>query len=512
MNRFYNNFIVLCATLVLQLALVIFGHQHIAIAGEVLIKPDFVLSNSQHLFGFTKSGDQLSKILIDGADIYGPGRDLIALEDGRVAIVNKVAFSAPKLSIYDAVNNEWTHLTSPDWGIASNGQNGGIAANGNFVYVTDNHTGLNGIIRFNLSNNSSSRFLSNGYIDVTMGLDGYLYALRHTGGELDKVDINTMTIVDSIDLELTAATAVTADFNGNLYMADGDGVLSKYDSDLVLVNSIQTNLRLYDIDIDSNNEIVMTDRDHNINITNTSLTNLTSLRLNLGQNFDVAFIAFSNASTLLPTPDFDDDGIADYIDNCPTQKNPDQEDENSNGIGDVCDIDVLDFMPPIIAAINGKTLPPEWGVFNQVCCPSSSATFSATIETDTLSSSLASCSATPTFQGFKVSTEGPKNFSSVLSSSSCGNIPIDFAFTFEDEKRYLFQMELENGSPAVFVYSEDIESLRTSATSGSYMSVIAKNTMTLEKAIELNLVEGLKLESQTRPTDGWRKVGQSNVR
>ena len=36
-------------------------------------------------------------------------------------------------------------------------------------------------------------------------------------------------------------------------------------------------------------------------------------------------------------PDQDKDGIPDYIDNCPTVYNPDQQDSNNNGIGDACD-------------------------------------------------------------------------------------------------------------------------------------------------------------------------------
>ncbi len=36
-------------------------------------------------------------------------------------------------------------------------------------------------------------------------------------------------------------------------------------------------------------------------------------------------------------PDGDSDGVANYIDNCPTVSNPDQADGDGNGIGDACD-------------------------------------------------------------------------------------------------------------------------------------------------------------------------------
>ena len=35
--------------------------------------------------------------------------------------------------------------------------------------------------------------------------------------------------------------------------------------------------------------------------------------------------------------DFDIDGVCDELDNCPEIANPDQEDNNSNNVGDVCD-------------------------------------------------------------------------------------------------------------------------------------------------------------------------------
>ena len=38
-----------------------------------------------------------------------------------------------------------------------------------------------------------------------------------------------------------------------------------------------------------------------------------------------------------PPPDTDEDGIPDYYDNCPNTYNPDQEDSDDDGIGDVCD-------------------------------------------------------------------------------------------------------------------------------------------------------------------------------
>ncbi len=67
--------------------------------------------------------------------------------------------------------------------------------------------------------------------------------------------------------------------------------------------------------------------------------------------------------------DSDDDGIPDCDDNCPLASNPDQEDSNGNGIGDVCDINFAGFFEPIgNSVINlakaGQAIPVKWRLTN----------------------------------------------------------------------------------------------------------------------------------------------------
>ena len=50
-----------------------------------------------------------------------------------------------------------------------------------------------------------------------------------------------------------------------------------------------------------------------------------------------------NGSSLITAEiDTDVDGVLDYVDNCPDTPNSDQSDINNNGIGDVCDSDLME--------------------------------------------------------------------------------------------------------------------------------------------------------------------------
>jgi hypothetical protein len=51
------------------------------------------------------------------------------------------------------------------------------------------------------------------------------------------------------------------------------------------------------------------------------------------------------SATTLPCVDTDGDGVYDYIDNCPLVANPGQDDSDSDGVGDACQIDIIGFWP-----------------------------------------------------------------------------------------------------------------------------------------------------------------------
>ena len=88
-------------------------------------------------------------------------RDVIVSPNGDLQLFNGT-FS-PLLSTYHAATGTWTSRTATNWSTANNVTYGGVAAFGNFVFVTDMQTAgetgpNNGIIRFNLADDTWERF------------------------------------------------------------------------------------------------------------------------------------------------------------------------------------------------------------------------------------------------------------------------------------------------------------------------------------------------------------------
>ncbi len=125
------------------------------------------------------------------------------------------------------------------------------------------------------------------------------------------------------------------------------------------------------------------------------------------------------------------------------------------------DDDLLLTMPAILAATKEPEpdpFPPEWGVFNEVCCPTSRATFSVTLNGVTKRSTSPSCNAggEASFEGFSTSTPGLKNFSSTLRASTCPDLGSNFQIDFAEDTRYLIQIELQNGAPTIVLFTQEI--------------------------------------------------------
>jgi len=252
----------------------------------VSVPQNILVSAETRIYEYAFDGSLLSEMEIpQSPGCCGYGRDLVMLEDGRLALYNGTF--EPILSIYDRENGLWSQMSLAGWSTVNSGTAGGIASADGFIYVTDMdtlHGEAVGIVRFDPWNDRAERFLQDEeYEDVTLGLDGMLYCLRNEYGSLDVVDPSSMTVTRSAALGHTSSSrAVAADEDGYIYLASWRGTLSRYSPggeklQSVVVDICDYNCNLADIDMATDGSILLGTTNGVLGITDKGLSRISSL-------------------------------------------------------------------------------------------------------------------------------------------------------------------------------------------------------------------------------------------
>ncbi len=268
---------------------------------------------------YTTGGAQVQQFSVPypgGRPVTEDVRDIAVDQTGRVQIYNGTF--APFLTTLTPTSSgpgagTYDHHTTAGWSTVANVSFGGIGTLGNFAFVTDMATSgpgsPNGLIRFDLTTFSAMRFAAgNDYGDLTIGLDGRLYALNNPGGgvpahQIDIFDPITLASLGSITLSAALQTAdlrgLAVDASSNIFAAGWDGSLYQVSTAGAIVNSRPTGFsNLEDIDVSASGQIVAGGRFGDVVLTTTALTSQTS--------FNVAdipiHVAFVTASTAVPEP------------------------------------------------------------------------------------------------------------------------------------------------------------------------------------------------------------------
>jgi hypothetical protein len=225
--------------------------------------PEILVSSGNQLRRFSLQGELLGSDAIPANATQEQARDLIQHPLYGTWVFNGTFH--PELSHY--LDGVWSSQTVAGWSTVNNESYGGIALLGDYIYVTDNNTAqggaAQGIVRFHVSGAvAPARFLSQfEYIDVTAGLDGKLYALRNTYGDLDVIEPQNMTLLASLDLgHSSESRAVAATAEGEIFMASWDGSLYHYDATGSLLNSVRLGGALFDIDIHPQHGLLISNR------------------------------------------------------------------------------------------------------------------------------------------------------------------------------------------------------------------------------------------------------------
>ena len=181
----------------------------------VPVAGNMVVTNAQNLQVYSPTGTLLSSEVIPtpiGGDT--PARDLIVdgTVDTRTHVFNGTQ-AEPFLSSTIDDGETWADVTSTGWSTDNANEMGGIAAFDHFIFATDMDVSGDGkgIIRWDLTYKSSERVVSGtDYVDLTIGLNGKLYALTPSGGGPQAVHVfDTVTLTSFPTVTLPAGPNFT---------------------------------------------------------------------------------------------------------------------------------------------------------------------------------------------------------------------------------------------------------------------------------------------------------------
>jgi hypothetical protein len=217
-----------------------------------------LIVGGQTVYEYDRYGQLLSTTDVPMSMDGGQVRDILILENGRLAVFNGTF--APELNVFDGT--WWESYQIDGWSSANNMSYGGIANVGDVVYLTDTNTygaPEKGVIAFNESSISSEWITeSSDYIDITLGADNLLYALRNFYGDVDVFDPLSHELVRSVDLgHFSSSRSVTANPAGDIFMASWNGYVARYDASGVLLETLDIGGGLHDIDINNQGDILV---------------------------------------------------------------------------------------------------------------------------------------------------------------------------------------------------------------------------------------------------------------
>ena len=261
-----------------------------------------LVSSDNMLFEYTLEGQLVQQIQIplNSLETSSQSRDLIVTSSGEIAIFNGTF--DPELSLYDRKTLTWRSFKFPGWSIANNISYGGIATYGDGIYVTDMLADGSGIVRFGFDGIAQRYIEGTEYTDLTLGLDGYFYAIQAYYGKIDVIRPADMQVVRSIVIEPTVdVRGIAVNAVGEIYAVSWNDGLIKYDTNGLRLSTSPILLSyMSDIDIDAQGRIILQDRSNFVYITNEQFEQPKEFILPVSPNA-LSFVAFSKNDAIAKT-------------------------------------------------------------------------------------------------------------------------------------------------------------------------------------------------------------------
>jgi hypothetical protein len=263
---------------------------------------DILVTSAQTLFEVTPSGAIVQAISVPVVEPFtGMLRDVVIDSNGNAQLYNGTFH--PVLTTYNPSTNTFTNTQVQGLSTGAGGTYGGIAAFGNYVFLTSTFTANNptgGLIRVDINNPSSQQKFANGidFVQVAAASNGLIYGLEGagspTGTAIGVYDPNTLALVRTIptpteihDIAVAAngdifAISFFKDANGkNVYHLDPNGkVIASIGLPIPFNNFVGST-----VDISANGDVLLGTPGGELFLTNESFAGLTLI--NVPSNGDV---------------------------------------------------------------------------------------------------------------------------------------------------------------------------------------------------------------------------------
>jgi hypothetical protein len=220
-------------------------------------------------------------------------RDVVVTPEGNVEVYNGTF--DPYLTRLDVASGTWTHRTYPGWSTVNNVSYGGLARFQNFIFATDMMTygtgdEPKGLVRFDLNTGAWSRFSAADYIDVTVGLDGLVYALAYDEVTVEVFDPRSLLPVRTVSLPWgKSIRGIAVSEAGDIYGASWDNNIYRFNAGGALIGSILSGgSNLTDINVSPDGTVVAGSRFGHVIFTNLALSSVRTLTV----GGDATFVTF----------------------------------------------------------------------------------------------------------------------------------------------------------------------------------------------------------------------------
>jgi Ca2+-binding RTX toxin-like protein len=303
------------------LGMVMGGARSAEAEGTELTGGNLLVSTADTVYEYTPDGRQVQAIAVPYPTGTRPGtetaRDVVASGTGELHVYNGTF--EPFLSTYASRAGSWTHHTHPGWSTVNNVSYGGIAVFERFLYATDMRTfgddgadEASGIVRFDTDGFDSARFAERiEFIDLTVGLDGLLYALEYDEQTVRVYDPRTVAPLRTIRLA-AGVRGIAVDEAGDIFGASWDDRIYNFGSAGELRASVASGTtNLTDIDLSPAGGLVAGSRFGDVVVTNKALANVRTFSVG-GEPTFVAFLNATAPQQCSDARDNDRDGTTDY--------------------------------------------------------------------------------------------------------------------------------------------------------------------------------------------------------